>query len=91
MLAGKLFYFPSDDSQKDTHMNLFDILSHNERVIVYSDKEDKHIYTWNKSLTLQCWEDKGSGIWEEKEVRTLSNRPANFNHAVAAAVVWHNQ
>jgi hypothetical protein len=37
-------------------MTLFDILSNNERIIVWSTREDGCIYTWNQSSTFQCWQ-----------------------------------
>ena len=35
-------------------MDLFDVLSMDERIIVYSSLEDGVIYTWNNSDTFQC-------------------------------------
>lgn len=80
-------------------MNLFDILSNDERVIVLSNKDDAVIYTWNHSLTLQCWKREGSVYfhpaisrhydnWEEIDVRTLSEPPFNYQHARSAAILW---
>lgn len=82
-------------------MNLFEILSNDERVIVLSDTKDGVIYTWNRSLTLQCWKrnrpnynyvvDHPYDNWEEINVRTLSDPPFNYNHARSAAILWHEQ
>ena len=72
-------------------MTLFDILSNDERVIVLSDKGEETIITWNQSVTLQVWIYKGSGNWEELNVRTLSNQPINFKAAKKAAQDWANE
>ena len=83
-------------------MNLFDILSDDERIIVLSSKQDGIIVTWNQSCTLQYWNKKtveqyGSSypfnkdeldIWEETDCRTLMNEPANFAEARIAAQEW---
>lgn len=80
-------------------MNLFDILSCDERVLVLSEFGSSIIYTWNHSLTLQCWKREGSVYflpdisrhfdkWEEIDVRTLSEPPFNYEHARAAAISW---
>ena len=67
-------------------MNLFDVLHNDQRVIVYSDSNSKYIYTWNKSLTLQAWQVRGT--IEEVSIRTLSNVPINFEAAKKAAIEW---
>lgn len=36
-------------------MDLFQILSSDERVVVCFDPAERVIYTWNQSLTLQAW------------------------------------
>lgn len=69
-------------------MTLFEILSHDERIIVLSNEGDHCIYTWNRSLTLQCWIHRGLGNWDEIEIRTLAKEPANFQKAKEAAQVW---
>jgi hypothetical protein len=67
-------------------MNLFDVLSNDERVIVYSDVGARQVYTWNRSLTLQVWNVRSS--LQECDVRTLSNVPANYEAARSAAIRW---
>lgn len=75
-------------------MTLFEILSHDERIIVLSNEGDQTIYTWNRSLTLQCWAHYRGGIyegvdrWDEVDMRTLDKEPANFQKAKEAAQVW---
>ena len=73
-------------------MDLFNILSHDERIIVLSNEGDSVIYTWNRSLTLQCWQRVPSfgrrDEWKEISVRTLSEEPRNFNEASTAALKW---
>jgi hypothetical protein len=73
-------------------MNIFDILSHDERVIVLSNEGDERIITWNRSLTLQCWENvdfhRDTGRWNEINVRTLANEPKSFDEARKAAMQW---
>lgn len=74
-------------------MTLFDVLSFDERIIVYSSEEDRVIYTWNQSLTLQCWTDLTTGPageWRELDhARTLSEKPASYDEARQAAIAWH--
>jgi hypothetical protein len=67
-------------------MNLFDVLSNDERVIVYSDAGSRIIYTWNRSLTLQAWQVRST--IEEVNVQTLSTEPINIEAARAAAIKW---
>ena len=67
-------------------MKLFDILSSDERVIVYSDVGARQVYTWNRSLTLQVWSVRSS--LEECDIRTLSNVPASYEAARKAAIEW---
>ena len=73
-------------------MNLFDILSDDERIVVLSSKQDGIIVTWNQSLTLQSWEYKilgpYPGSWEENDVRVLMETPASFAEARIAAQEW---
>jgi hypothetical protein len=76
-------------------MTLFEILSMDERVIVYSDVGNQVLYTWNRSLTLQAWM-RGSRIypttnndfWAEIEVQTLSVEPKTYEKARKAAIAW---
>lgn len=75
-------------------MNLFELLSHDERIIVLSLEEDQILVTWNQSLTLQMWQDrqyaraKHSSYWEELNVRTLESEPKNYAAARAKALEW---
>lgn len=71
-------------------MTLFQVLSFGERALVHSSCESEVIYTWNKSLTLQCWQDMGGGEWEETDIRTLSDEPHSWEDARKAAVEWDN-
>lgn len=79
-------------------MDLFEVLSKDERIIVFSSEEDSCFYTWNQSATLQCWElarlygEEGSraGEWEETGIRTLSmDEPKNYQEARDAAKRWY--
>ncbi len=79
-------------------MNLFDVLSNDDRVIVLSDHEYGCIYTWNFSLTLSEWRlttnahiPEFDDIWEEVEVRTLSEKPKSFEAAKEAAKNFRNR
>ena len=71
-------------------MNLFDILSNDERFIVLSSADDRYIYTWNRSLTLQCYVQQTEGHYAEVEVCTLSTAPRTFEDARRQAHKWHN-
>jgi len=69
-------------------MTLFDILSDDERIIVLSDRGEGMLYTWNQSLTLQCWELRGWANWEEVDIQTLHDEPRDFDAARKAAIKW---
>ena len=82
-------------------MTLFDILSHNGRVIVFSDEGDMLLYTWNQSLTFQVWQKRpfrqsslGESLdldaWDEVDIRTKSDKPASFEEARILAQEWHH-
>ena len=70
-------------------MNIFDVLSNDERVIVLSSRENGQVYTWNFSLTLQCWDVGENGEWYEADARTLSEAPRSFVEAVREALRWY--
>ena len=74
-------------------MNLFEILSFDERVLVYSDVGNQVVYTWNRSITLQAWRRKDANgqardAWEEVDVQTLSDEPGTYEKAREAAIKW---
>jgi hypothetical protein len=68
-------------------LSLFQVLSFDQRVLVLSSEDTGEIYTWNQSLTLQCWA-VSEGMWEEVDVRTLSTEPRNFAEARKRAQDW---
>jgi hypothetical protein len=79
-------------------MDLFEVLSNDERIIVFSSEEDSCFYTWNQSATLQCWQPKtkamgpllmDTGGWEVSGVKTLEDEPRNFEEARKAARNWY--
>lgn len=70
-------------------MNLFDVLSNDQRVIVHSDVNARMIYTWNRSLTLQAWSVRS--IITEEACRTLSDTPINMEAARKAAMKWSSE
>jgi len=73
-------------------MNLFDILSFDERIIVLSNVGDSIIITWNRSQTLQCWRSTDDGAtWDEIECSVLSNEPKSFEEAQMKARLWLGQ
>jgi hypothetical protein len=79
-------------------MDLFDILSRDGRVIVFSSREHHQIYTWNKSRTLQLWGlyDRGEGDyelddWNELDARVLPDSLQDYTEARLAAQEWHSQ
>jgi hypothetical protein len=77
-------------------MDIFEILSMDERVIVYSSLEDRSLITWNQSATLQWWRPVvrlesykfDPNDWEEVAILTLSHSPRNFKEAREAAIRW---
>ena len=73
-------------------MDLFELLSMDQRVIVYSPEEDRALYTWNHSDTLQCWYEssKKPGHWVEECVLTQSGYgPKTYDKAREVAIAWH--
>lgn len=74
-------------------MNLFEILSHDERIIVLSDEGEGCIYTWNQSLTFQCWRNEPGKEheWNEVAIRVLWETPASFKEARQAAQDWQKE
>ena len=69
-------------------MTLFELLSLNERILVWSSVEDGLIVTWNQSLTLQWWTVPVTGdanTFEEWCCRTLSTQPRTIEEARAKA------
>lgn len=80
-------------------MDLFEVLSMDERIIVFSTEEDGCFYTWNQSATLQCWArvdqsgnvrgDYGPDEWEECGIQSLSVEPHNYQEARDAAKRWY--
>lgn len=80
-------------------MTLFEVLSNGERIIVYSREDHLQIYTWNQSLTLQCWDvvpmnrdahNPGIAHFEEVDARTLSTEPRDYFAAQFKAIEWCN-
>ena len=69
-------------------MNLFNILSSNERQIVYSDVADQVLITWNQSKTLQCFQ-LFKDSWHETGCKTLEEKPSSFLEALKLAKAWH--
>ena len=77
-------------------MDLFDVLSMDERVIVYSSLEDGVIYTWNNTDTFQCWarmsksNSDGTDNWQEGGILTQSGYgPKTYEQAREVAIAWH--
>jgi hypothetical protein len=71
-------------------MTLLQLLSLDERVIVLSDKATKIVITWNRSKTLQMWQQDGFGFdkWREVDSRVLTKDPKTYDKARKAAVEW---
>lgn len=67
-------------------MNLFDVLSNDERIIVHSDVGARQVYTWNRSLTLRVWSVKSN--FQECGVRILPDAPRNYEAARKEAIKW---
>ena len=87
-------------------MDLFDILSMDQRVIVFSSLEDRTLITWNHEDTLQWWrpivrqamiesqdeyEKFNPNDFEEVSILTQSgNGPKTFDQARKVAIDWYN-
>ena len=70
-------------------MNIFQVLSFDERIIVASAEDESLIVTWNQSLTLQSWYvDLPTGQFNELQVRVLSETPESFQEARKKALRW---
>jgi len=71
-------------------VNVFEVLSMNERIIVWSDVSERAVITWNQSATLQVWrvDPVDSDAWDEIDVVTLGNPPASLDAARDAARKW---
>jgi len=61
-------------------MTLYDIIDNGARLVLFAHKGTKTIYTWNQSLIIQKWEERGSR-WEEVDAITLSDMPADWQGA----------
>lgn len=69
--------------------SLFEVLSFDERIIVYSSEEDRQFYTWNQADTFQCWSECADG-WEETGILCKSGYgPKNYKEARERAIEWH--
>jgi len=80
--------------------SLFNVLSMDERIIVYSSEEDQCFYTWNQADTMQRWQAAEvyhstttktlPGQWEECGILTKSGHgPKNYKEARELAIAWH--
>jgi hypothetical protein len=83
-------------------MDIMAILSNDERRIVFSSKEDRSIFTWNQSDTMQWWRpvirssqsDYPNGRfdendWEEVGILTKSGHgPKTYDQARELAMAW---
>jgi hypothetical protein len=68
-------------------MTLFEILSHDERVIVCSNEGEQIIIAWNQSLTFIMYHYK-DGEWCEIEIMTYGNDVRTFIEARDIARRW---
>lgn len=71
-------------------MNIFQVLSFDQRVIVYSSEEDSIIITWNKSATFSIFSfDPRRECFEETDVKTYGgDKPLSFDDARTFALNW---
>ena len=69
-------------------MNLFDVLSFDERVIVASRVDSGFVVTWNKSLTFSLYYVNDCGNFEEIECKTSGQDDLTFEQARRIAVDW---
>jgi hypothetical protein len=72
-------------------MNLFQLLSNDNRVIVLSDEQNSQVYTWDAaSPYMQVWDER-NGRFVEAEYRTLDRVPSTFTEAKALARKWRDE
>jgi hypothetical protein len=75
-------------------MNLFEILSNDAFIIVYSSEDENMIITWNKSCTLQSWgqckraKSGSDDEWFEINARVLNEAPKGYKKARKRALAW---
>lgn len=84
-------------------MDIMTLVSNDERIIVLTAQDERSIYTWNRSDTLQCWRPVVRGDdrdypkgrfdpndWEEVAILTQSGYgPKNYEEARTVAIAWH--
>lgn len=71
-------------------LTIFDVLSNGERLIVYSREDHSQVYTWNQSLTLECWDVLPNGEFVEVSAQTLGTEPLDVFSARFKATEWCN-
>lgn len=81
-------------------MTLFDILSHDERILVLPAKGDQVIYTWNQACTFQAWKHSGFKLeigfgrqweidsWVEIDYKKAPENLKSFEAAKEFALRW---
>lgn len=69
-------------------MNLFEVLSHDERIIVFSNQGESIVITWNRSSTFQCWEVKGSEFEEFGIMTYGGDETLTYTRARIRAQEW---
>jgi hypothetical protein len=69
-------------------MNLFEILSHDERVIVFSNEGEGIIITWNRSLTFQAWYVQPNRHIDEFGIMTSGKDVRTYEIARKVAQAW---
>lgn len=79
-------------------MTLFELLSHDEKLIVLSNEGDETLFTWNRAHTLQFWKQSNydewgqyDPSWNEVSCRTLSEEPTSYDEARKQAMMWQGE
>ena len=73
--------------KREAGLTIFDVVA--DRIIVHSEPDFEMLYTWNESLTLQCFTAvNGTDRFEEIDVRALSDMPRCISDARKAAMQW---
>jgi hypothetical protein len=69
--------------------HLFDILSHNQRMILWSDEAHQTIYSWDHHTHLEAWESMGE-LWRSVATFNMEGVPQSVGEALYQAQDWHH-
>lgn len=71
-----------------TRQSIFDVLSHGERIIVYSSEDGGFVITWNQSVTFSWFNVNDDGTFNEVDVMSSAKDVPGYNAAKGRAMAW---